>query len=146
MIVKCKECGHNVSTEATVCPSCGCPQHSIPKTVEVSTTTENRKSHMNGWIALIAFLMSNFIPAILVPLVVLVAFVFAFLEIRQGSKIFGGIMIALCAFQAWFVADHFGGLSGSLGLTNPKQIEETTAKKYATTNLNVPSDASLDYS
>jgi hypothetical protein len=94
-----------------------------------------------GWVALIAFLMSNFIPAILAPLVVLAAFVFAALEINQGSKIFGGIMFALCALQAWFIADHFGGLSGSLGITNPKQIEEATARKYSATNLNVPSDA-----
>jgi hypothetical protein len=50
-------------------------------------------------------------------------------------------MFALCGLQAWFIADHFGGLSGSLGITNPKQIEETTARKYSTTNLNVPPDA-----
>ena len=96
---------------------------------------------MYGWVALIAFLMSNFIPAILAPLVVLVAFVFAVLEINQGGKTFGGIMFALCALQAWFIADHFGGLSGSLGITNPKQIEEATARKYSATNLDVPSDA-----
>lgn len=141
MIVKCKECGHDVSTEAAACPSCGCPQQPTPAVAESSTATTKRKSHMYGWLALIAFLMSNFIPAILAPLVVLVAFVFAVLEINQGGKTFGGIMFALCALQAWFIADHFGGLSGSLGLTNPKQIEEATARKYSATNLNVPSDA-----
>lgn len=143
MIVKCKECGHDVSTEAAACPSCGCPQQAITAVAEssTSTTTKGRKSHMYGWVALIAFLMSNFIPAILAPLVVLVAFVFAVLEINQGGKTFGGIMFALCVLQAWFIADHFGGLSGSLGITSPKQIEETTAKKYSSTDLNVPSDA-----
>jgi hypothetical protein len=96
---------------------------------------------MYGWVALIAFLMSNFIPAILTPLVVLVAFVFSVMEINQGGKTFGGIMFALCAIQAWFIADHFGGLSGSLGITSPKQIEQATAKKYSATNLDIPSDA-----
>lgn len=85
--------------------------------------------------------MSIFIPAILAPLVVLAAFVFAALEINQGSKIFGGIVFALCVLQAWFIADHFGGLSGSLGITTPEQIEKTTATKYSAANLNVPSDA-----
>lgn len=143
MIVKCKECGHDVSTEAATCPSCGCPQQAIPAAAESSTrkTTKDQKSHMYGWVALIAFLMSNFIPAIIAPIVVLVALVFAVLEIKQGSKAFGGIMFALCALQMWFIADHFGGLRGSLGITNPKQIEETTARKYSTTNLGVPSDA-----
>lgn len=141
MIVKCKECGHDVSTEAATCPSCGYPQQPITATAASSTTTKNRKSHMYGWVALIAFLMSNFIPAILSPLIVLVAFLFAVLEINQGSKAFGGVMFALCVLQAWLIADHFGGLSGSLGITNPKQIEETTARKYSLTNLNVPSDA-----
>lgn len=141
MIVKCKDCGHDVSTEAAACPSCGCPQQSTPAVAESSKATTKRKSHLYGWVALIAFLMSNFIPAILAPLVVLVAFVFAVLEINQGGKIFGGIMFALCVLQAWFIADHFGGLSGSLGITNPKQIEEATARKYSATNLNVPSDA-----
>jgi hypothetical protein len=96
---------------------------------------------MYGWIALIAFLMSNFIPAIIAPLVILVAFVFAVLEINQGSKTFGWIIFALCVLQGWFIADHFGGLSGRLGIINQKQIEETTAKKYSATNLNVSSDA-----
>lgn len=112
MIVKCKECGHDMSTEAAACPSCGWPQQPTPA-VESSTTTAKRKSHMYGWVALIAFLMSNSIPAILAPIVVLVAFVFAVLEINQGGKAFGGIMFALCVLQAWFIADHFGGLSGS---------------------------------
>jgi hypothetical protein len=51
---------------------------------------------MNGVLALVAFLMSNFIPAILAPLVVLVGFVFATLELGRGSKLFGGIVF-FCA-------------------------------------------------
>jgi len=140
MIVKCRECGHDVSTEAAACPSCGCPQQPIAPT-ESHTTARKPKSHVYGWVALVAFLMSNFIPAILAPLVLLVAFAFAAMEINQGGKTFGGIMFALCGLQAWFIADHFGGLSGSLGITDPKQIEEVTARKYSTTNLNVPADA-----
>lgn len=141
MIVKCRECGRELSTEAAACPSCGCPQQPVPSEAKSNKSAKQPKSHVYGWVALIAFLMSNFIPAIIAPLVVLAAFVFAVLEINQGSKTFGGIMFALCALQAWFIADHFGGISSSLGTTNPKQIEEATASKYSTTNLNAPTDA-----
>jgi len=82
--------------------------------------------------------MSNFIPAILSPLVILLGLVFSAMQINQGGRVFGGIMFALCALQAWYIADHFGGISGSIGITNPKQIEEATAKRYSSTNLQAP--------
>lgn len=141
MIIKCRECTKDVSTEAAACPSCGCPLQPTQPVAELSTASKESKSHMFGWLALITFLMSNFIPAILAPLIVLAGFVFAVLEINKGGKIFGWIMFTLFLFQSWAIADHFGGLRGSLGITNPKQIEEATAKKYSATNLNVPSDA-----
>lgn len=144
-LTTCQDCGNQVSTEATACPKCGRPGHDLAggrfNPATSSTSTNKPRSHIYGWVALIAFLMSNFIPAIIAPLVVLGAFVFAVLEIKQGSRTFGGIMFALCALQAWSVADHFGGLSSSLGLTNSKQIEEATAAKYSTTDLNVPANA-----
>ena len=137
MIVKCKECDHDVSTEAAACPSCGCPQQ--PTASETALRTpKNRVSHMYGWVALIAFLMSNAIPAIIAPLVVLVGLVLSALEIKQGGKTFGGIVFVLCLLQAWFIVDHFGSLRSSLGITSPNKIEETTVQKSSATNLNVP--------
>jgi hypothetical protein len=84
--------------------------------------------------------MSNFIPAILAPLVVLVALVLSALEIKQGGKTFGGIVFVLCLLQAWFIVDHFGSLRGSLGISSPKKIEETTVRKSSATNLNVSAE------
>jgi hypothetical protein len=84
--------------------------------------------------------MSNFIPAILTPIIVLAGFVFSALEINRGSKFFGGITFALCALQTWFIADHFSELSGSLSITNPQQIEEMTAKKYTAIDLEIPAN------
>ncbi len=141
MIVKCRECGHDLSTEAAACPSCGCPQQPTPAVTESSAVTTKGRTHIYGWAALIAFLMSNFIPAIIAPLVVLVAFVLSLLEMNNGSKIFGGTMFALCALQGWYIADHFGNLRGSLGITNPGEIEQATVKKYSATDLIIPPDA-----
>lgn len=137
---KCRECGKEISTEAIACPSCGCPQQPAKETAEAIEPEAQKKSHIYGWIALISFLMSNFIPAILAPFFVLFGLVFAALEIGRGAKAFGGILFALCVLQAWFVIDHFSGLSGSLGITSPKQIEEETAQKYATVQSGIPSN------
>lgn len=136
MIVKCKECGKDVSTEAAACPACGCPQKPAPGSAP--ETKKQGRSHIFGWIALIAFFMSNFIPAIMAPLIVLIAIIFSLLELKQGGKVFGGIVFSLCLLQVWAIADHFGGLSASMGLTNPKQIEHQMVKKYENANMNLP--------
>ena len=133
---ECRECGKPISTEATTCPSCGCPQHPMSGLPDPKETPAHR-SHVYGVIALIAFVMSNFIPAILAPMFVLVGFVFAVLELSRASKAFGSIMFALCVFQTWFIADHFYGVSGALGITNPKQIDASTATKYSTMSVEI---------
>ena len=139
MIVKCKECGKDVSTEAAACPACGCPQK--PAAGSGSEAKHQGRSHIFGWIALIAFFMSTFIPAIMAPLIVLIAIIFALLELKQGGKVFGSIVFFLCLLQVWFIADHFGGLSASMGLTNPKQIEQETVKKYENADMGMPANS-----
>lgn len=141
MIVKCRECGKDVSTEAAACPACGCPQKLAAK--PVTKTKEQASSHIFGWIALIAFFMSNFIPAIIAPLIVLIAIIFSLLEVKQGGKIFGGIVFSLSLLQVWWIADHFGGISATMGLTNPKQIEEQTVKKYENADMDVPANVGV---
>lgn len=138
MIIECRECGHGVSTEAAECPSCGYPQRPATPAADSAAPRKKQGSRVYGWIALTSFLMSNFIPAIVAPLVLLTAFIFSLLEINRGGKLFGGIMVALCVLQVWFIADHFGGLSGTLGITNPQKIEKAAAAKYSATDLNVP--------
>lgn len=140
MIVKCKECGKDVSTEALACPACGCPQR---QESELKPETKKQSiSNIFGWIAVIAFFISTVTPAILAPLIVLTAIIFALLEIKQGGKVFGGFIFLLCLMQVWAIADHFGGLSASLGLTSPKQIEQKMVKKYENTEINLPANAS----
>lgn len=139
MIIECRDCGRGVSTEAAECPSCGCPQRTAPS-ADPATTSTKKLSRVYGWIALTSFLMSNFIPAIIAPLVLLPALISSLLEINRGGKLFGGIMVALCVIQAWVIADHFGGLSGTLGITNPRQVEKAMATKYSSAELNLPAN------
>lgn len=139
MIVKCKECGKDVSTEAAACPACGCPQKPVPELTHEAK--KHGQPHIFGGIALIAFFMSTFIPAIMAPLIVLIAIIFSLLELKQGGKVFGGLVFSLCLLQVWAIADHFGGFSASIGLTNPKQIEQKMVKKYENTDINLPTNA-----
>jgi uncharacterized membrane protein YvbJ len=36
VLIKCKECGHEISDEALVCPNCGKPQRDKPLSVSLS--------------------------------------------------------------------------------------------------------------
>lgn len=40
-IIKCPECGKDVSDKATVCPNCGCPQEELKKSVKIEKEEKN---------------------------------------------------------------------------------------------------------
>lgn len=138
MIIKCGECGKDVSTEASACPSCGYPQK--PQVIPSQSKEKGNNAHIFGWIALISFLLSSFTPAILASLIVLVAIIFSLLEIKQGGKIFGSIAFAFSLVQAFFIMDHFSGISGAIGLTNTKEIEQKIVKSYSAEDSAPPSN------
>ena len=55
-LIKCKECGHEVSDRATACPNCGCPIDNVGKIQEEIIDAEPKKK--KGWIwALIVVLL-----------------------------------------------------------------------------------------
>lgn len=143
MLVKCLECGNEVSSQASSCPKCGHPVAPSPQPAHVpqpAQQPEKKISHSAGWISLAAFLFANFTPAILAPILVLVALVFAAKELSAGNKIFGGLVLALSLLQGWFVIDHFGHISSSLGLVTAEDANKQAASKYAGTSMNMPSD------
>ena len=47
-LIKCKECGHEVSDKASMCPNCGCPIESLGAAKEEVMYEEPKKK--NGWI------------------------------------------------------------------------------------------------
>ena len=59
-LIKCRECGNQVSTEASACPHCGAPQRAVPpqlphgETVQEAPTLPQRKSKL-GQNVLIGF-------------------------------------------------------------------------------------------
>ena len=46
-LIKCKECGHDVSDKASVCPNCGCPIDSIG---DAQVVFEEKPKGKRGWI------------------------------------------------------------------------------------------------
>lgn len=135
MLVKCPECGNDVSSEAAACPKCGQPTEQ-PK----PPLPAKKISHSAGWISLAAFVLANFSPAILAPIFVLVGLIFAGKEMSGGGRGFGIAVLCLSLVQGWFVLDHFGHISGTLGISTAKDADTQAASRYANVSLNLPGD------
>ena len=53
-LIKCKECGHDISDKARKCPKCGCPTGQVEATQEV--VNEPKKNRARIWALVVAFL------------------------------------------------------------------------------------------
>jgi zinc-ribbon domain len=135
-LIKCPECGNDLSASATACPKCGHPNSDSPPPVSPT----KKVSHMAGWLSLAAFLLASFTPALLAPVFVLAGLAFAAKELTGGGKVFGTAVLCLSLLQGWFVLDHFGQISASLGITTAKDVEARAVDKYAAVSLELPSD------
>ena len=133
MLVKCPACSNDISSDAAACPKCGHPMAQQPEAAR-------KVSHSAGWISLAAFILANFTPAILAPLFVLVGLAFAAKELSGGGKIFGVVVLCLSLLQGWFVVDHFGHISGTLGITTAKDSDSKAAARYANASIDVPAN------
>lgn len=134
MLVKCAACGNDVSTEATACPKCGHPVTGGPSVVS------KKASHIGGWTSLACFVLGSFSPAILAPIFILVGLIFAGIEMSRGSKSFGVVMLCLSLVQGWWVIDHFGNVSSTLGITTDQDATAKAVTKYSNVDLNLPGD------
>lgn len=135
MLTKCPECANDVSSAATACPKCG-----HPLVLKSAETPEQKVSHSAGWISLAAIILGSFTPAILAPIFVLVSLIFAGKELSNGGRTFGSIVLCLALLQGWFVLDHFGHISGTLGITTEKDVNAKAESKYANVSTDVPSE------
>lgn len=136
MLVNCPECGNDLSAEAVACPKCGHPRGQTMS----EGAAEKKVSHSSGWISLAALVLATFTPAILAPIFVLVGLIFAGKEISGGGKRFGVLVLCLSLMQGWFVIDHFGHVSGALGISTAKDADEQSAARYANVSVDLPSN------
>jgi len=134
MLVKCAACFTDISFEAAACPKCGHPTAGGQSVVPI------KASHIGGWISLACFILGSFSPAILAPIFILVGLVFAGKEMSRGSKPFGVVVLCLSLVQGWWVIDHFGNVSSTLGITTEKDANAKAVTKYLDVELNLPAD------
>lgn len=142
----CPFCRSHIPKNSKICPSCGDDVSAAsPPTTAAAPPAQPRnaqgRSHALGLVGLLAFLMANVVPAFMSPLLALVALACALVELQRGSRALGGIVVGLSLLQMWLIADHFTGLSSQLGLINPQQIEQETARRYQNTSMDTPVDA-----
>ena len=55
-LINCKECGHEISDKASVCPNCGCPMEGIGDAQEEVLEENPTKKKGWGWILIVALL------------------------------------------------------------------------------------------
>jgi hypothetical protein len=134
MLMDCAACGNNISSEAVACPKCGHPA------ARTAGTRPKKVSHISGWISLASFVLGGFSPAFMAPIFILVGLIFAGLEMNRGSKTFGVVMLCLTLVQGWWVIDHFGNVSSTLGITTAKDADAEAVAKYSNVDLNLPVD------
>jgi hypothetical protein len=49
-------------------------------------------------------------------------------------------MLCLALVQGWYVIDHFGHISGTLGITTAKDSDTRAAEQYSAVSLDLPAD------
>lgn len=131
-LVNCTECNTEMSLAAGACPKCGHPNASV--------AAPRKKSHAGGWLAVGAIVLASFTPAILAPLLILAAFAFTAKEFGSGSKVFGMVTLCMALLSGWAVLEHFGQVSGKLGITNASEVTSRAEEKYRNVSLSVPAD------
>lgn len=60
-LIKCKECGHEISDKASMCPNCGCPIESFGATQEEVMDEEPKKTKGWIWVMIVAVLLGLFV-------------------------------------------------------------------------------------
>ena len=101
MIGKCPECGHEVSTNARICPSCGCPLRKNKKN-ELKINKKDKGSFETGFA--VGFLLS--LPGLLVCLLT------GEKETKRGGALYGFGSIILVVL---FIGLLFGVLARFVG-------------------------------
>lgn len=90
-LIKCNECGNEVSDKANACPKCGAPiektQEQINEEAEKKSTPQNTTSQTN--------VKKNSTWKIIIPIVIVILGVFAFLTFQNNPNAIPGVKLEI---------------------------------------------------
>ena len=126
-LVKCIECGKEISDKAISCPYCGCPISNINnKTTEVTITSQptqvENKNSVFGIVALCTAGLSLFLPYIVSIYIVPVAFVLAIVSIIKKEGKAGKIALILAIISTCWVIYVSTSITATLNGDKPLPI------------------------
>lgn len=59
-LIKCKECGHEISDKASACPNCGCPMECVYKQAISNINTNHKQNKKKGIIGIVLACLLTF--------------------------------------------------------------------------------------
>jgi hypothetical protein len=105
-LIKCSECGRDISEKASACPGCGGPVIPVaPPVNEGAQRTTSSPSWVIGIVAVILGIASIFTPYFAAVFLIPAAFVCGVIAFRRGQKTAGsaGIILAVLGL-VWIVS------------------------------------------
>lgn len=106
-LIKCPECGKEISDKATSCPNCGCPSTDIEDAEKINDTTQGILALFLCVLGLIMAFIINDGILLIIPLIMFI--ISAILGIKCNNKLFfiavviSGFGIALILIE--FITD-----------------------------------------
>lgn len=104
-LIKCSECGRDISQKASACPGCGAPVIPIaPSVIEEAQDATTSSSSVIGVVAVILGIASIVMPYFAAVFLIPAAFVCGVIAFRRGQKTAGraGIILATLGL-VWIV-------------------------------------------
>lgn len=142
-LIKCKECGKEISNQAKVCPNCGCPvgtssaQPTYPQgspygaTSQRSTYAGQNKSASagkNSGMSIIAFILS------ILGCTFIIALILAIVDLTKKDGRKKGFSIAAVIISCIWLLIAVAGMTGN---NNYKSTSETVTNQYTTDTVTV---------
>jgi membrane protein YdbS with pleckstrin-like domain len=136
-LIKCPDCGRDVSTAATACPQCGRPMAAVaaPSAAPVAPGPEQKLWHGTpSWL----LLLGRIIGAFLIVVVMLLIYYFGYQFLAPYGTIVWIVIAAIIVWQAVAIVLAFARIKTTLyTVTNQRVMIETglTTKKVADIDL-----------
>ncbi|MDQ6801675.1 MAG: PH domain-containing protein [Acidobacteriota bacterium] len=147
-LVKCPDCGHDVSTAATACPQCGRPMAAVAAPVPQAAAASPEQKLWHGtpsWL----LLFGRIVGAFLVVVVLLLIYYFGYQFLAPYGTIVWIVIAVIIVWQVAAIVLAFARIKSTMyTVTNQRVMIETglTTKKVEDIDLRYIDDTQFDQS